>query len=210
MTKSIGILGSGAVGITLANGLREIGYEVRIGNRKGSKVDEWDGQTAPYAEIAAESEVLVLSLKGTAAESVIESIKDNITGKIVIDTTNPIANETPEDGVLNYFTNINESLMERLQDIAPEAHFVKAFNSVGSTFMVNPQFKDGRPTMFICGNDGNAKAEVGKLLGQLGWDSEDMGGVKSARAIEPLCMLWCIPGLRNNEWSHAFKLLKST
>ena len=74
--------------------------------------------------------------------------------------------------------------------------------------MVSPSFGDLSPTMFICGNDAGAKATVTKLLDTFGWDAEDMGGVEAARAIEPLCMLWCIPGFRQNSWTHAFKLLR--
>jgi predicted dinucleotide-binding enzyme len=97
--------------------------------------------------------------------------------------------------------------MELLQREAPEARFVKAFNSVGSAFMVNPQFEGGRPTMFICGNDEAAKKTVSTVLDQFGWETADMGKVEASRAIEPLCMLWCIPGFLHNEWTHAFKLL---
>jgi predicted dinucleotide-binding enzyme len=74
--------------------------------------------------------------------------------------------------------------------------------------MVNPDFGGIRPTMFICGNDEAAKQEVSDILDQFGWDVEDMGGAQAARAVEPLCMLWCIPGFRKNQWGHAFKLLK--
>jgi predicted dinucleotide-binding enzyme len=74
--------------------------------------------------------------------------------------------------------------------------------------MVNPVFKDGKPTMFICGADADAKLSVTAILDQFGWETADMGGPEAARAIEPLCMLWCIPGFQNNDWYHAFKLLK--
>jgi predicted dinucleotide-binding enzyme len=98
--------------------------------------------------------------------------------------------------------------MEQLQREFPEARFVKAFNSVGSARMVNPEFAGGRPTMFICGNDAAARSIVTDILDQFGWETADMGKATAARAIEPLCMLWCIPGFTRNEWSHAFKLLK--
>ncbi len=129
-------------------------------------------------------------------------------GKPVIDATNPIADTAPEHGVLSFFTDLDESLMERLQREFHTARFVKAFNSVGNALMVNPSFAEGRPTMFICGNDAAAKRVVGELLDQFGWDTADMGTVEAARAIEPLCMLWCIPGFLHNEWTHAFKLLR--
>jgi hypothetical protein len=98
--------------------------------------------------------------------------------------------------------------MEQLQAAFPNAHFVKAFSSVGNALIVNPDFGGIKPTMFICGNDANAKKEVSKILDRFGFEVEDMGGVEAARAIEPLCILWCIPGFLRNQWMHAFKLLK--
>jgi predicted dinucleotide-binding enzyme len=126
----------------------------------------------------------------------------------VIDVTNPITDAAPVNGVLKFFTTLDDSLMERLQREFPTAKLVKAFNSVGSGRMVNPTFKATKPTMFICGNDDGAKRTVKALLDQFGWDTADMGKAEAARAIEPLCMLWCIPGFLHNEWTHAFALLK--
>jgi predicted dinucleotide-binding enzyme len=75
--------------------------------------------------------------------------------------------------------------------------------------MVNPDFgTDTKPTMFICGNNVDAKKKVSEILEKFGFEVEDMGMVESARAIEPLCILWCIPGFLRNEWAHAFKFLK--
>jgi hypothetical protein len=144
-----------------------------------------------------------------AAEALRIAGESSLSGKTVIDTTNPIAEGAPpQSGVLRYFTHIDESLMERLQREFPKAHFVKAFNSVGNMSMVNPTYPGGKPTMFICGNEETAKARVTGFLEAFGWESADMGTVEAARAIEPLCMLWCIPGFLRNEWTHAFKLLK--
>jgi predicted dinucleotide-binding enzyme len=125
----------------------------------------------------------------------------------VIDATNPIADAAPVNGVLKFFTDLDESLLEQLQKSFPQAKFVKAFNSVGNACMVNPQFNGVKPTMFICGNDDAAKETVQQILEQFGWESADMGKAEAARAIEPLCMLWCIPGFLRNDWVHAFKLL---
>jgi 8-hydroxy-5-deazaflavin:NADPH oxidoreductase len=100
--------------------------------------------------------------------------------------------------------------MEQLQSAFPGAHFVKAFNSVGNLVMINPQFPGGKPTMFICGKNEAAKAMVRGILDQFGWETADMGGTEAARAIEPLCMLWLIPGFLRNEWNHAFKLLRQS
>jgi predicted dinucleotide-binding enzyme len=72
---------------------------------------------------------------------------------------------------------------------------------------VNPQYAVGKPTMFICGRDAESKQFVTGVLDTFGWETLDMGGVEAARAIEPLCILWCIPGFLRNEWTHAFKVL---
>ena len=126
--------------------------------------------------------------------------KKNFSNKVVIDATKPIAKRPPKNGVLHFFTTLEESLMERLQKLLPDAKLVKAFNSVGNNFMYKPKFEGGKPTMFICGNDEGAKKTVGSILDSFGWETEDLGKVESARAIEPLCILWCIPGMLRNLW----------
>ena len=208
----IGILGSGVIGQTLASGFIKHHYDVMIGTEHPEKLSEWktknNGKIGSFNETAEFSNILMLAVKGTAAKDVLQKIdKENLKEKIVIDTTNPIADEPPVNGVLKFFTSLDHSLMKQLQSLVPDAHFVKAFNSIGNAFMVNPDF-NSKPTMFICGNNEEAKKEVSKILNQFGFEIEDMGKAEAARAIEPLCMLWCIPGLLRNEWSHAFKLLK--
>ncbi len=212
--KKIGVLGSGAVGKVLADGFLKHGYEVMLGSREPAKLAAWQaaagsrGSAGTFADAARFGEVVVLAVKGTAAEEVVRLIgPDTLSGKTVLDATNPIAEAPPVNGILRLFTTQDESLMERLQRLAPAARFVKAFSSVGNSLMVNPQLAGGPPTMFICGNDAAAKTEVKAILDQFGWGSEDMGGADAARAIEPLCVLWCIPGFRQNRWRHAFKLL---
>lgn len=179
-----------------------------MGSRDGQPVEGFDGEFGKFEEVVKDAKIVVLAVKGSAAEEVVSSLKDNLSGKVVIDTTNPIAQEPPENGVLRFFTSLDNSLMERLQKKAPGAYFVKAFNSVGNAVMVNPDFGGETPSMFICGNSEEAKKEVGQILEKFGWEVEDMGMVESARAIEPLCILWCIPGMLKNEWLHAFKHLK--
>jgi predicted dinucleotide-binding enzyme len=162
-----------------------------------------------FADAARFAELAVLAVKGTvAADAVRAAGVANLAGKLVIDATNPIAEAPPVDGVLKFFTNLDESLLERLQREFAAVRFVKAFNSVGAYCMVNPQFKGGKPTMFICGNDAAARKTVTTVLDQFGWETADMGVAAAARAIEPLCMLWCIPGFLQNDWTHAFKLLR--
>ena len=212
-TPPIGILGSGTVAKVLAKGFLKYGYPVMLGTRQPEKLAAWSAETGipvgTFDETARYGEVLVLAVKGTVATAVLDMAGlPNLAGKVVIDPTNPIAEAPPVNGVLQFFTGPNESLMERLQARVPEAHFVKAFNSVGNALMVNPNFPEGRPTMFICGNDAEAKATVTGILNAFGHDVEDMGGVEGARAIEPLCILWCIPGFLRGEWGNAFRFMK--
>src|ERR1035438_6346988 len=162
-----------------------------------------------FAEAAKFAEVVVLAVKGTVAAEALRMAGEGIlAGKTVMDATNPIADAPPENGLLKLFTSFDESLMERLQREFGAAHFVKAFSCVGAACMVNPGFKGGKPSMFIAGNDAAAKRTATGILTAFGWETEDMGGAEAARAIEPLCVLWCIPGFRQNDWVHAFKLLR--
>ncbi len=209
----VGILGSGVVAQALGGGFLKHGYDVMLGTRAPAKLADWAKQNpkariGSFAEAAQFGELDVLSVKGSAAMDVLRAAgAANLAGKTVIDTTNPIADAPPVNGVLRFYTSLDESQLERLQREYPDVRFVKAFNSVGNAFMVNPQFQGGKPTMFICGNDEPAKQTVRALLVAFGWETADMGKAEAARAIEPLCMLWCIPGFLRNEWSHAFKLL---
>jgi 8-hydroxy-5-deazaflavin:NADPH oxidoreductase len=210
----IGILGSGIVGDTLSNGFLNRGHGVMRGTREPQKLADWKAKAGErasvgsFGEAAAFGELVILAVKGGAAEKAVELCGSALDGKVVIDTTNPIADKPPVNGVLQFFTGPNESLLERLQLKAPKARFVKAFSCVGAPSMIDPDFGGQKPSMFICGNDEGARAEVARFLAAIGWDVEDMGSAEAARAIEPLCMLWCIPGLRGGGWSHAFKLLK--
>jgi 8-hydroxy-5-deazaflavin:NADPH oxidoreductase len=214
MKHKIGVIGSGQVAHALALGLAKHGHSVMIGSRDVKKLNDWKTQskaavsTGSFDEAAAFGALVVLAVKGSAAIQLVKSLASPLAGKIVLDTTNPISDAPPENGVLKFFTDLNGSLMEKLQKAAPAAKFVKCFNCVGNAVMVDPKLKE-KPTMFICGNDEPAKRIVESLLDEIGWETADMGKAEGARAIEPLCILWCIPGFLRNEWSHAFKLLKS-
>jgi hypothetical protein len=215
MSKAIGIVGSGIVGQTLANGFIKYGYKVAIGSNTAGKRDELKAKTSGKATIgsfedaAKFGDIVVIAVKGTAAVAALQAAGiGNLAGKTVVDTTNPIADVPPVNGVLQFFTGPNDSLMERLQKLAADAHFVKAFSCIGNALMVNPDFGGQKPTMFICGNHEGAKRDVATICEQFGHDVADMGAVEAARAVEPLCILWCIPGFRGGGWSHGFRLLK--
>lgn len=208
----VGILGSGVVGQALADGFLKIGFEVMRGSREPEKLKKWQAENnsrssvGTFEEAAQFGEIVVLALKGTAVESVVKTVAAKLQGKLVLDATNPIADKPPINGVLQFFTHANESLFERLQKSAPSAHFVKAFSCVGNAHFFQPKFAE-KPSMFICGNDDQAKMQAREIIQKFGWEVEDMGAAESARAIEPLCMLWCLPGFRSNRWNHAFRLM---
>jgi len=211
----IGVLGSGMVGQVLAAGMLKHGHEAMIGTRHPSSaaLGKWQsenpkGKTGTFEETARFGDLLLLASLGRAGTQVIELAgEQNFDGKVLIDSTNPLADAPPVNGVIQFFTGPNESLAEVIQALIPKARVVKAFNSVGAARMVNPLYEQGTPTMFMCGNDEAAKADVSGIIRQFGWEPFDCGGIIAARAIEPLCMLWCIPGFQHNQWTHAFKLL---
>lgn len=211
--KKVGVIGSGIVGQTLASGFLKHGYGVMIGSRDPAKLGDWlqanpnNAHLGNFSETAQFADILVLAVKGTGVESALSLAgSQNLEGKVIIDATNPIADLPPVNGVLQFFTDQNSSLMKKLQELHPQGRFVKAFNSVSHLKMVNPEFESA-PTMFICGNDEDAKKEVAQILDQFGWETEDFGSVESAGAIEGLCKLYCIIGFIENRWTQAFKLL---
>jgi len=208
----VGVIGSAVVGQTLAQGFKKHGYDVQIASRTPAKLAEFSTRSGiaagTFEDVAAWADIVVLAVKGTIAEEAIRTAGEpNLRGKVVIDTTNPIAEAPPVDGVIQFFTGPNSSLLEQLQKRFASIRFVKAFSSVGAARMVNPAFAAGKPTMFYCGNDADAKAATAKILDQFGWEGLDLGTATAARAIEPLAQLWCIPGFRENKWTHAFKVL---
>jgi predicted dinucleotide-binding enzyme len=211
----VGLLGSGIVAQTLGAGFAKYGHQVMMGTRDPNHKDvrTWAAKTpgasaGTFSEAARFGDLLVLAVLGRVAENVIQLAKpENFAGKTVIDTTNPLADSPPVNGVVPYFTGPNESLGEKIQTLLPGAQVVKAFNSVGNTRMVNPHYEQGTPTMFFCGDDEAAKSQVSDVLRQFGWEPCDCGGIVASRALEPLCMLWCIPGFLRNQWTHAFKIL---
>ncbi|CAN5747361.1 NAD(P)-binding domain-containing protein [soil metagenome] len=212
---NIGIIGSGIVGQVLAKAFFWEGNPVMLGTRDTTKPDiqKWQAENTGVAigsfdATAQFADIIVLAVGGSVAEAALQLAGiANFDEKIVIDATNPISKTPPVNGVLSFFTTYNESLMERIQALLPNAFVIKAFNSVGNAVMYKPKFRE-TPTMFICGNNQAAKESVSSILTAFGWEIADMGAVEAARAIEPLCILWCIPGMLQNEWYHAFKLLK--
>ncbi|HSP39015.1 MAG TPA: NAD(P)-binding domain-containing protein [Frankiaceae bacterium] len=199
----IAILGSGQVGPSLARGYRSHGHDVTIGTRK-SEVEDF--AVGPPAEVVASADLVVLAVHGSIAADLVAELAAPLDGKILVDATNPLDFSSGAPGL---FVGFDDSLGERVQRAAPGARVVKAYNTVGNAQMVDPEFADGPPTMFLAGNDDDAKATVVALLQETGWDSADLGGIEASRYLEPMCLAWVLYGIRNNVWGHAFKLLRA-
>jgi 8-hydroxy-5-deazaflavin:NADPH oxidoreductase len=198
----IGVLGSGEVGRALARGYLQNGHDVRIGTRQG-QVEELP--VGPAREVAAEAELVVLAVRGTSAVELASSLAQEVDGKVLVDATNPLDFSS---GAPRVFVGTTDSLGEQVQRAAPGARVVKAYNTVGNPLMVDPDLPGGPPTMFVAGNDSEAKATVGDLLRTTGWDVADLGGIESSRWLEAMCMAWLAYGSTNGTWRHAFRLLR--
>jgi 8-hydroxy-5-deazaflavin:NADPH oxidoreductase len=211
----VGVLGSGVVGQQLAIGFSGCGHDVMIGTRDPDKPElrEWlsgDGagiRPGSFQEVGAHGELLVLAVLGDAAEQAIAAAgRENFSGKVVIDAMNPLdfsGGFPPKLSITG-----EDSLGERVQRALPEARVVKAFNTIGNQYFVNPQFSDGQPTMLIAGDDDQAKGTVTDLLADFGWsDVVDLGGIEGSRELEAICIAWVkLIGVRGSA-DHGFQLL---
>jgi len=211
----VGVLGTGEVGRRLAEGFRSRGHEVMIGSRDPDKPELRDWLSGPgagieagtFAEAAAHGELLVLAVLGNVAEEAIaEAGPANFAGKVVIDAMNPLdfsGGFPPKLSITG-----EDSLGERVQRALPDARVVKAFNTIGNAYFVDPSFGEGQPTMLIAGNDEAAKGTVGDVLADFGWaEPVDIGGIEGSRELEAICIAWVKIGGRRGAWDHGFKLL---
>lgn len=210
-TISIGVLGSGDVGRTLAGGFIQLGHDVKVGTRDPEKLREWAEAAGPrasvgsFAEAAQFGDLIVLATLGAGTESAIRMAGvEHFAGKVVIDTTNPLEFST---GAPRLFVGHSDSLGEQIQRVIPSARVVKAFNTVGNALMVNPRLPGGPPDMFLCGNDDGAKKIVSQICENWGWGVIDIGGIEGSRHLEPMCLVWVLHGIRSGSWKHAFKML---
>ena len=206
-------MGSGEVGLRLAEGFVATGHTVKVGSRNPDKIAQWatrhEGKvsTGSFSDAASFGEIVVLATLWDGTPSAIEMAgKRNFSGKVVVDVTNPLdfsKGMPPRLAVGN-----NDSGGETVQRMLPDARVVKAFNIVGNAHMFKPDFPGGPPTMFICGNDEGAKKTVEEILDSFGWENVDIGGIDGARLLEPLAMLWIMHYFKTGSGNHAFKLLR--
>ncbi len=210
----IGILGSGDVGRALGTAFAACGHEVKLGSREAGhpKVKEWVARAGAhasggtFAEVAKFGEVIVLATLWSGTENALRLAgAEQFTGKVVIDTTNPLDFTTMPPRLS---VGWNDSAGEQVQRWLITARVVKAFNIVGNAHMFRPEFPGGPPDMFIAGNDSGAKQTVSQILNEFGWEVIDLGGMEASRYLEPLAMVWITHGFRTKSWNHALKLLR--
>lgn len=212
----VGIIGSGDVGRALGHAFIQTGHEVTIGSREAhsEKLNTWKNDngdkahTGSFEEAAQFGEIIVLATLWSGTESAIKmSGNDHFANKIVIDVTNPLdfSGGVPPILAVGHTTSGGEMIQQWL----PASKVVKTLNLVGNGHMYQPDFPEGKPTMFLCGIDAESKTIVHEILKSFGWnDVVDMGGIEKSRLLESLAMLWIEYGFVTNTWNHAFKLLR--
>lgn len=209
----VAILGTGTVGQHLARGFIGLGHQVIVGTRDPSGESAKKAlaaigpgaRAATFADAAKAADFAVLATSWDGTESAVKLAgAANLAGKLVIDATNPLALGAAGPSLAVGHTT---SAAEMIQAWLPQAKVVKAFNIVTATHMVHPKLAGGPPTMFIAGNDAEAKQQVLDILARFGWESIDIGALDGARLLESLAMLWIRYAFQNAHWTHAFKLL---
>jgi len=210
----IGVLGTGDVGKALANGFLATGHQVIMGSRSAANEPalEWakeggaEASAGTFADAAEAGELIVFATKGVANPDVVAAAgPDNFAGKVVIDATNPLA---ASGGAPDLAIKGEDSGGETLQRLLPKAKVVKAFNIVNYSLMFRPELPGGPPDMFIAGDDAAAKEKVTEILADFGWPAIDIGGIRSARWLEAMCMAWVMAGMATQNWRQAFKMLR--
>jgi len=210
----IGIIGSGEVAQSLGAGLVKAGHTVMLGTRDTSKKElaSWrkkndkKRQLGSTTDAANYGEIVILAIAWHAAEDVLAQIRPEVSGKVVIDVTNPLVFVEGEPPTLSIGHTISAG--EIVQASLPDSHVVKTLNSINHKNMTFPKYSEGLPIMFVCGNNTSAKLATHDLLVDIGWeDSLDLGGIEKSRLLEPLCLLWIEYGVARNTWEHAFSVL---
>ncbi len=211
----VGVIGSGDVARALGRGFAARGHEVKLGSRtpEADPLRAWTKEagaqatTGTFAQAAAHGEVVVLAVRGSAAEEAVDLAgHENLAGKLLIDVTNPL--DFSKGMPPGLFVGTTDSLGERIQRRVASAKVVKCFNIVPNPQMVGPRLPGGPPDMIICGNDPEAKKKTVAILRSFGWTGAiDIGGIEGARWLEALVPLWARVGAALNIWTHAFKVL---
>ncbi len=181
----VGVFGTGMVGKTIAARLIALGDEVQMGSRTAGEGKVTYREAAQFAEII---------FNCTSGQGSLEALQmagaEHLKGKTIIDISNPLVTLPGKPPTL--FTGLDDSLGERLQAAFPDAKIVKTLNTVNAAVMVDPaKLANADHTMFVAGNDIDAKSSVAGILRSFGWkDVVDVGDITASRALESYLLLW--------------------
>ena len=182
----IGVLGTGVVGRTITDKLRELGHDVLVGSRSAGD------DAVPFADAATHGELVFNCTNGNASLDALHAAgEENLAGKVLVDVANALDFSQGSPPLVGVTTG--GSLGEQIQLAFPETKVVKALNTVSANVMVDPSSVPGEHEIFVCGNDAEAKAQVIDLLQSFGWPAEhvlDLGEIASARGQEAYVALW--------------------
>lgn len=205
----IAVLGTGMAGRTLAARLFALGHEVTIGTRDPAGTmgrtepdrmgnppfSVWaathpQARLATFSEAAAYSELVINATNGSATLQALELTgADNLAGKVLIDISNPL--DVSRGFPPTLFVKDTDSLGEQIQRMFPEARVVKTLNTLNAHLMVNPTTLESESSVFVSGNDADAKQTVTRLLESFGHtDVIDLGDITTARGTEMLMPAW--------------------
>lgn len=204
----IAIVGTGNVGAALAHGLKGTDHDVILGARDAASdkanalAAETGHRLASPSDAAAAADLVVLALPWASIETAVATLGD-LSGKIVIDCTNPIGQV---DGAIGLTIGHATSGGETVQQLIPRARVIKSFNQVGAEILAQNAHLPLRPVMFMAGNDEAAKETVAGLLRDLGFDPHDAGDITKSRLLEPFAMVWINQALvrgKGRNWAFA-------
>ena len=189
----IAILGTGAVGRAVGLAFSGAGHEVLIGTRDPERTrqrEDWAGIDLPLAAYEdLDGDVFINATNGRGSLSALEAVGDGLDGKVVIDTSNAL--DFSQGFPPSLFVSNTDSLAEQLQRQFPEVRLVKMFNTMNNTVMVNPRRLSDDSTIFVAGNDPDARQTAAYLAADLGWtDVFDLGDLTAARGLEMYLPLW--------------------
>jgi 8-hydroxy-5-deazaflavin:NADPH oxidoreductase len=207
----IGILGTGMVGRALAGRLAGLGHDVVVGTRDvdqtlaraepdgmgNAPYAEWrkdnpEVRLVPLAEAGAHGELIVNATAGTGSLPALETTgAANLSGKVLLDVANPLDFSHGFPPILSVVNT--DSLGEQIQSAFPDTHVVKTLNTMNAYVMIEPSRVPGRHSVFLAGEEAQAKETVKGLLGEFGWPEEailDLGGIRAARGTEMYLPLW--------------------
>ena len=193
----IAVIGTGHAGRTLAQGFQRTGHDVVVGTRDPDATrarEEWLGLDVPLAAlgmVAADADLVVNVTNGQASLAALGEVgSDHLAGKVILDVANPLDFSQGFPPTLS--VKDTDSLAEQIQRAFPEARVVKSLNTVTAAVMVDPStVGDGDTTVFVAGDDEEARRQVSELLRELGWlDIVELDGLQNARGLEMWLPLW--------------------